>query len=105
MMDNTTFEQKRELNDEQKRILGDRTRHLIGMESHEDACEALFALEEKFPGIQLDVVDVKTFYTVKMVGDYHLPYNELAAWIQGYMEGREAVEEEIYHDCRWWNDL
>jgi hypothetical protein len=105
MMENTTFEQKRELNDEQKRILGDRTRHLIGMESHGDACKALFALEEKFPGTQLDVVDVKTFYTVKMVGDYHLPYKELAAWIQGYMEGREAVEEEIYNDRRWCNDL
>jgi hypothetical protein len=105
MMDNTTFEQKYKLIIEQKRILGDRTRHLIGMESHGDACKDLFALEEKFPGIQLDVVDVKTFYTVKMVGDYHLPYKELAAWIQGYMEGREAVEEEIYNDRRWCNDL
>jgi hypothetical protein len=94
MMENTTFEQKRELNDEQKRILGDRKRHLIALTSYEDVCIVHSALEEKFPGIQLDVVDVKTFYTVKMVGDYHLPCNMLAAWIQGYMEGRKAVRGE-----------
>jgi hypothetical protein len=105
MMDNTTFEQKRELNDEQKRILGDRKCHLIALRSYEDVCIAHRALEKKFPGIQLNIVDVKTFYTVKLVGDHHLPYKELAAWIQGYMEGREAVEEEIYNDRRWCNDL
>jgi hypothetical protein len=93
MMDNTTFEQKCELNDEQKRILGGRKRHLIALRSYEDVCIAHRALQRRFPGIQLDVVDVKTFHTVKFVGDCRFSHDVLAAWIQGYMEGREAARE------------
>jgi hypothetical protein len=95
MMENTTFEQKYKLIIEQKRILGDRKRHLIALRSYEDVCIAYSALQRRFPDVRSEIVDVKTFHTVKFVGDCRFSHDVLAAWIQGYMEGREAVRGEV----------
>jgi hypothetical protein len=88
-----TNKRRRETISKINRIIGDRKRHLIGMKSHEDACIALHALEKRFPDVPFEVIDIITFYTVRVAGNEDFPFKELAAWIQGYMDGREAARE------------